>query len=91
MAKVQKYNPATKSFEIVEVAGGKSEPYGRMSIAQRQLDALEGFAKADGMDLSTPVRVTNAVKKYVGVALDEFINARVKAATPEAEDEPESE
>ena len=81
------YNPETKSFEVLTATAGKREETEKYSVSAVQAESLRGFAKADGMDMSTPVRQTNAIKQYIGVALQEFIDARIEAVSGTDEEE----
>jgi len=82
---IRVWNPETKSFETQDVTKerGQKASIERISILQRQYQAILGFAKADGFELEaetemgTKMRKSKAVQQYVEQALEEFIAARI--------------
>lgn len=78
------YDPKTKKFltpeAAKEAAGPKETVY--LSIDKGLTDQLVAFADEDGIDrtaetaMGRKVRTTNAVKRYVEVAIAEFIASR---------------
>ena len=89
------YDPKTKRMIVAPTpaAGTKvKEGLVYMTISQSTFDTLKGFATEDGFDFTadtengSKMKATNAVKKYMLLAINEFIAAREGAG----EDEPEA-